>query len=327
MTIHTRLCDLLSITHPVIQGGMAWVATSELAAAVSEGGGLGVIGAGRMPVDVLREQIRKTKVLTNRPFGVNLMLLDEHIDDLFTTVLEEGVAVVTTGAGNPGAYMTELKSRDIKVLPVCPSVALAKRLERIGADAIIVEGMEAGGHIGELTTMVLVPQVVDALDVPVVAAGGIGDGRGLAAALMLGAEGVQVGTRFMCAAECTVHDKVKERIAKAGDRDTIVTGYCTGHPCRVMKNKLTRELEKLDKADKPQELEELGTGKLRAAMQEGDVEWGSLMAGQIAGLVSEVTPAAQIVAQMVAEAERRLGTCGTLIGTPKPPMSVPARTP
>lgn len=292
----------------MIQGGMAWVATAELAAAVSEGGGLGVIGAGRMPTDVLREQIRKAKKLTSKPFGVNLMLLDEHIDDLVEAVLTEHVAVVTTGAGNPGGYMAEMKAREIKVLPVCPSVALAKRLERVGADAIIVEGMEAGGHIGELTTMVLVPQVVDAVEVPVVAAGGIGDGRGLAAALMLGADGVQVGTRFMCATECTIHERVKERIIRAGDRDTVVTGYSTGHPCRVIKNRLTRDLEKLDKEGKADEIEELGTGKLRSAMQDGDIEWGSVMAGEVAGMVNEVMPAARIVSEMVGEAARLLAS-------------------
>lgn len=307
VTIHTRLCDILQVEHPVIQGGMAWVATAELASAVSEGGGLGLIGAGNMPADVLREQIRKAKGLTRKPFGVNLMLLDGHIDDLVVVVLEERVSVVTTGAGNPGAYMADMKERDIRVLPVCPSVALAKRLVRIGADAIIVEGMEAGGHIGDLTTMVLVPQVVDAVDVPVVAAGGIGDGRGLAAALMLGAAGAQVGTRFMCATECTISDKIKERIVRAGDRDTVVTGYSTGHPCRVMKNKLTRELEKLDKEDKSEDIEELGKGKLRAAMQDGDTEWGSLMAGEIAGLVGEIKPAAEILAEMIDGAEKALG--------------------
>lgn len=306
MTIHTRLCNILSIEHPVIQGGMAWVATAELASAVSNGGGLGIIGAGHMPTDVLREEIRKAKLMTDRPFGVNVMLLAPHIDDLVAVVLAERVPVVTTGAGNPSTYMTDLKSRDIKVLPVCPSVALAKRLQRVGADAIIVEGMEAGGHVGELTTMVLVPQVVDAVDVPVVAAGGIADGRGLAAALMLGAEGVQVGTRFMCAAECTIDPKVKDRILRAGDRDTIVTGYSTGHPARVIRNKLAREFERMDKADMGAELEKMGEGKLRQAMQDGDVQWGSLMAGQIAGMVSEIKPAAEIVADIVSGADRLL---------------------
>jgi len=302
---------------------MAWVATAELAAAVSEGGGLGLIGGGNMPTDVLRAEIRKAKTLTSKPFGVNLMLLDAHIEELVGVVLEERVPVVTTGAGNPGVYMAQMKERDIKVLPVCPSVALAKRLERVGADAIIVEGMEAGGHIGELTTMVLVPQVVDAIGVPVVAAGGIGDGRGMAAALMLGAAGVQVGTRFMCASECTIDDDVKKRILRAGDRDTIVTGHSTGHPCRVIKNKLTRELEKLDKDGKAEELEKMGTGRLRSAMRDGDIEWGSLMAGEIAGLVCEITPAARIVAEMVAGAERALAAGMDLTGGHSAPSVVP----
>lgn len=324
MTIHTRLCDILRIKHPVIQGGMAWVATAELAAAVSEGGGLGIIGAGRMPADVLRSEIRKAKTLTGRPFGVNLMLLDDHIDDLFSVVLEERVPVVTTGAGNPGTYMADMKARDMKVVPVCASVALAKRLQRVGADAIIVEGMEAGGHIGELTTMVLVPQVVDAVEIPVVAAGGIADGRGLAAALMLGAEGVQVGTRFMCSTECTIHERTKDRILKAGDRDTIVTGYSTGHPCRVIKNKLAREFEKMDGAGMAAELEKMGEGKLRLAMQEGDVEWGSLMAGQIAGMICDIKPAADIVAEIVEGAEGLLSHASGRLAADSPPVIVPS---
>lgn len=306
MPIHTRLCDVLAIEHPVIQGGMAWVATAELAAAVSNAGGLGIIGAGHMPTETLREEIRKAKSFTDKPFGVNLMLLAPHIADLVTVVLEERVPVVTTGAGNPGPYIPGMKERGMKVLPVCASVAFAKRVQRVGADAIIVEGMEAGGHIGELTTMVLVPQVVDAVDVPVVAAGGIADGRGVAAALMLGADGVQVGTRFMCAAETLIHEKTKERIVRAGDRDTVVTGYSTGHPCRVIKNKLAREFEKMDAAGMADELDKMGTGKLRLAMQEGDVEWGSVMAGQSAGMVARIEPAAEIVRDLIEGAERVL---------------------
>ncbi|MDP2401187.1 MAG: DUF561 domain-containing protein, partial [Actinomycetota bacterium] len=215
MALRTRLTELLGIEHPIIQGGMAWTATAELAAAVSKGGGLGIIGAGHMPTDLLREQIRNAKALTDMPFGVNLMLMAPHIDDLVAMVIEEGVHAVTTGAGNPGKFIDALKERGIKVLPIAPSVALAKRLESIGADAIIGEGMEAGGHIGELTTMVLTPQLVDAVGIPVVAAGGIADGRGVAAAFALGAEGVQIGTRFMCAEECTIHPDVKARIVKA----------------------------------------------------------------------------------------------------------------
>ena len=303
MPLKTRLTDLLGIEHPIIQGGMAWTATAELAAAVSNAGGLGIIGAGQMPTDVLREQIRLAKSLTDKPFGVNLMMLTPHIDEIVDMVLAEGVDAVTTGAGNPAKYMGALKDKDIKVLTVVPSVALAKRMESIGADAVIGEGMEAGGHIGELTTMVLTPQLADAVGVPVVAAGGIADGRGVAAAFALGADGVQVGTRFMCATECTIHPDVKARILKAKDRDTVVTGYSTGHPVRVLKNKLSRQVEELDRANLPDEIETLGTGKLALAMREGDTQMGSLMAGQAAAMVCEIQPAADIVREMVAEAE------------------------
>ncbi len=310
MALRTRLTSTLGIEHPIIQGGMAWTATAELSAAVSNAGGLGVIGAGHMPTDVLKEQITLAKRLTDRPFGVNLMLLTPHIDELVQLVLDERVPVVTTGAGNPGPYMGALKERGIKVLPIAPSVALAKRLERMGADGIIGEGMEAGGHIGELTTMVLTPQLSDAVEVPVVAAGGIADGRGIAAAFALGAEGVQVGTRFMCAAECTIHDAIKDRIVKAKDRDTIVTGYSTGHPVRVLKNKLTRMLEDLDRENKAEELEMLGSGKLALAMREGDLDMGSLMAGQCSAMVTCVKPAAEIVAEMIADAESTMRALG-----------------
>jgi enoyl-[acyl-carrier protein] reductase II len=303
MALHTRLTKLLGIEHPIIQGGMAWTATWELVAAVSNAGGLGVIGAGHMPTDLLREQIRAAKRATDRPFGVNLMLLTPHIDELVQMVLDEGAPVVTTGAGNPGRYMTALQEKGIKVLPIAPSTALARRLEAAGADAIIGEGMEAGGHIGELTTMVLIPQLVDALSIPVVAAGGIADGRGIAAAFALGAEGVQMGTRFMCASECTIHPDVKARIIKARDRDTVVTGTSTGHPVRVLKNKLSRQIEELDRANQPEKIEELGAGKLAAAMREGDVETGSLMAGQCSAMVDSIQPAAEIIAELVSEAE------------------------
>lgn len=306
MALTTRLTGLLGIEHPIIQGGMAWTATAELAAAVSNGGGLGIIGAGHMPTDVLRDQIRMAKGLTGKPFGVNLMLLTPHIDELVEMVIDEGVHAVTTGAGNPAKYMTELKARGIKVLTVVPSVALAKRMESIGADAIIGEGMEAGGHIGELTTFVLTPQLADAVSIPVVAAGGIADGRGIAAAFMLGADGVQIGTRFMCAEECTIHADVKARILKARDRDTIVTGYSTGHPVRVIKNKLARQLEELDRANKPDEIESLGTGKLALAMRDGDIDRGSVMAGQAAAMVCRIEPAAQMITEMITDAERLL---------------------
>lgn len=303
MAIRTRVTDLLGIEHPIIQGGMAWTATWELVAAVSNAGGFGIIGAGQMPTDLLREQIRNAKAATDKPFGVNLMLLTPHIDDIVEMVLAEGVHAVTTGAGNPGKYMDALKSKGIKVLPIAPSVALAKRLESMGADAMIGEGMEAGGHIGELTTMVLTPQLVDALSVPVIAAGGIADGRAVAAAFALGAEAVQIGTRFMCATECTIHPAVKARVLKAKDRDTVVTGYSTGHPVRVLKNRLSKQLEELDRADRPAEIESLGAGKLALCMRQGDVEMGSVMAGQIASMVTRIQPAAEIVAELVSGAE------------------------
>lgn len=310
MTIRTRLTELLGIEYPIIQGGMAWTATAELAAAVSNAGGLGIIGAGHMPTDLLREQIMRAKELTDKPFGVNLMLLTPHIDELVQMVLDEQIAVVTTGAGNPGKYMSALKDKGIKVLPIAPSVALAKRMESIGADAIIGEGMEAGGHIGELTTMVLTPQLVDAVTIPVVAAGGIADGRGMAAAFALGAEGVQVGTRFMCAEECTIHPAVKQSVLRAKDRDTVVTGRSTGHPVRVIKNKLSRMLEELDKDSRVEELESLGSGKLALAMREGDTSMGSVMAGQAAALVCEIQPAAQIISEIIEEAVEVMGRLG-----------------
>jgi len=312
MALSTRLTSLLGIEHPIIQGGMAWTATAELAGAVSNAGGLGIIGAGHMPTDLLREQIRGAKALTDRPFGVNLMLMTPHIDELVQLVLDEHVPVVTTGAGNPGKYMDALRAQGIKVLPIAPSTALARRLESIGADAIIGEGMEAGGHIGELTTMVLVPQLVDAVSIPVVAAGGIADGRGMAAAFALGAEGVQVGTRFMCAEECTIHPSVKQQVIKAKDRDTVVTGRSTGHPVRVLKNKLSKQIMELDRANKPDAIEELGSGKLAAAMRNGDTEMGSMMAGQAAALVCEIQPAADIVNEMVREAEIAMTRLGSL---------------
>ncbi|MDZ4169349.1 MAG: enoyl-[acyl-carrier-protein] reductase FabK [Coriobacteriia bacterium] len=308
MALRTRLTKLLGIDHPIIQGGMAWTATAELAAAVSNAGGLGIIGAGHMPTELLQEQLRSAKALTDRPFGVNLMLMTPHIDDLVQLVLDEHVPVVTTGAGNPGKYMAALKEQGIKVMPIAPSVALARRMESIGADAIIGEGMEAGGHIGELTTFVLIPQLADAVQVPVIAAGGIADGRGIAAAFALGAEAVQVGTRFMCATECTIHPAVKEQVIKAKDRDTVVTGRSTGHPVRVLKNKLAREIAVLDRDNKVDEIEALGSGKLALAMRQGDIEMGSLMAGQAAAMVCSIQPAAEIVLEMLAEAEAVLGS-------------------
>jgi enoyl-[acyl-carrier protein] reductase II len=313
MALRTRLTETLGIEYPIIQGGMAWTATADLVAAVSNAGGAGVIGAGHMPTDLLRNEIRNAKALTGKPFGVNLMLLTPHIDELVQPVLDEHVPFVTTGAGNPAKYMPALMEAGIRVLCVVPSVALAKRMESIGADAVIGEGMEAGGHIGELTTMVLTPQLVDAVDVPVIAAGGIADGRGVAAAFALGAEGVQMGTRFMCATECTIHPNVKERVLKAKDRDTVVTGRSTGHPVRVLKNKLSREIEDLDRANKAEEIEKLGTGKLALCMRQGDVDMGSVMAGQCAAMVERIQPAAEIIHEVVTQAEQVFGKLGGMV--------------
>ncbi|AVX30595.1 enoyl-[acyl-carrier protein] reductase II [Carboxydocella thermautotrophica] len=304
MLFKTPLCDLLGIEYPIFQGGMAWVATAELAAAVSEAGGLGIIGSGHAPAEWVQDQIRQVKERTSKPFGVNVMLMSPHVKEVMEVIVREKVAVVTTGAGNPGVYMPALKEAGIRVIPVVASVALAQRLERQGVDAIIAEGTESGGHVGELTTMALVPQVVDAVRVPVIAAGGIADGRQFLAALALGAVGVQMGTRFMCASECTIHPAVKEQILKAKDRDTVVTGRSTGHPVRVIKNKLARQFEEMEKrCAPPEEIEKLGVGKMRAAMIDGDVEFGSLMAGQVAAMVKKIQPAAEIIREIVQEAE------------------------
>ncbi|MEW8955557.1 enoyl-[acyl-carrier-protein] reductase FabK [Clostridium sp.] len=300
---NNRVCEVLGIKYPIIQGGMAWVADSSLAAAVSEGGGLGIIAGANAPIDYIREEIRRTKTLTDKPFGVNIMLLSSNAEELSRVVCEEGVKVVTTGAGNPGKYMDMWKKHNIKVIPVVASVALALRMERSGADAIVVEGCEAGGHIGELTTMTLVPQVKDAVKIPVIAAGGVGDGRGVVAALSLGAEGVQVGTRFLVAKECNIHKNYKERVLKAKDIDTIVTGRVTGHPVRVLKNKLARQFQKLEKEGAPlEEIENLGRGALPKAVRDGDVDYGSVMAGQIAGLIKKEQPAKEIIEEMFNEA-------------------------
>jgi enoyl-[acyl-carrier protein] reductase II len=286
---------------------MAWVATAELAAAVSEAGGLGIIGAGGMPGEILREEIRKARSLTDKPFGVNIMLMSEFVEEQMKVVLEERPAVITTGAGNPGVYIPHLKSAGIKVIPVVASVSLAIRLERIGVDALIAEGSESGGHIGEISTFALVPQVVDAVSLPVIAAGGIADGRGFLAAFALGAEGVQMGTRFVCSTECTVHPAYKEAIIKAKDRDTVVTGRPTGHPVRCIRNKLTRKFEELEaRCAPPEELEELGRGRLRAAAVDGDVEYGSVMAGEISGLIKDIKPVKQIIQDIIKEAEELL---------------------
>lgn len=314
MQFKTEVCDLLNIKYPILQGGMAWTSTAELAAGVSNAGGLGIIGAGSMPPDVLKEEIVKLRALTDKPFGVNLVLLNNpFVTELVKVIIEKRVPVVTTGAGNPGPFIPELKDRGVKILPVTASVALAKRLERAGADALITEGMEAGGHVGELTTFVLVPQVAAAVKIPVIAAGGIANGRGMIAAFVLGARGVQLGTRFVCATECTVHPKVKEKILRAKDRDTTVTGYSTGHPVRILKNKLSRELELLDRENKGKEIEERGEGKLRLAMQEGDVDWGSLMAGQSAAMVDKIESAKDIVESLIEEASTALKDLSAMI--------------
>jgi len=301
---NTRICELLNIKYPIIQGGMAWVATAELAAAVSNAGGLGIIGAGSAPAEVVKGEIKKAKALTDKPFGVNVYFMSPFVDEIMNLVIEENVQVITTGAGNPGKYIPRLKEAGIKVMPVVSSVALARRLEKTGVDALVVEGMECGGHIGDLTTMVSVPQVVDAVSIPVIAAGGIADARGVVAALALGAEGVQMGTRFVCSTECTAHPKFKEAIVKAKDRSTTVTGKTTGHPVRVLKNKLTNRFEEMESNLAPvEELEELGSGKLRLAVIEGDVENGSVMAGQIAGLISDIKPVAEIIQEIITNAE------------------------
>lgn len=301
---NTRLCELLNIKYPIIQGGMAWAATHELAQAVSEAGGLGIIAAGNAPKDVIREEIKKLRENTDKPFGVNIMLMSPFADDIMDLVCEEKVPVVTTGAGNPGKYINKLKSSGIKVVPVVPTVALARRLEREGADALIVEGTEAGGHIGELTTMALVPQISSTVNIPVIAAGGIADGRGFLAALSLGAEGVQIGTRFVCSTECIAHDNYKKKIIKAKDRDAIVTGRSTGYPVRVLKNKFTKEYLKLEEEGIPfEELEKLGAGRLRSAVIEGDMDNGSVMAGQVAGIISNVKPCEDIILNIIHEAE------------------------
>lgn len=310
---YTEICKMLDIEFPIIQGGMAWVATAELAAAVSNAGGLGIIAAGSAPEDVVRNEIKKAKSLTDKNFGVNIYFMSPHVDKVIDVVVEEKVPVVTTGAGNPGKYMSKLKQAGIKVIPVVSSVALARRLERVGADALIAEGMECGGHIGELTTMALVPQVVDAVKIPVIAAGGIADARGFLAALALGAKGVQMGTRFVCARECTAHEKFKEAIITAKDRSTIVTGKTTGHPVRVIKNKLSLKFEELEqKQASVYELEALGQGKLRLAVVDGDVENGSVMAGQVSGMIKEVISAENIIQDIIKGASKLLNSLSSL---------------
>ena len=304
----------LGLKYPIFQGGMAWVADGKLAAAVSNAGGLGIIGSGNAPGNVVADEIESAKSLTKRPFGVNVMLLSPYADEVVKVILanKDSVAVVTTGAGNPAKYIEKLKDAGIKVIPVVGSVALARMMERVGVDAVVAEGMESGGHIGKLTTMALVPQVVDAVKIPVIAAGGIGDGRGMAAAFMLGAEGVQMGTRFLVASESKIHPNYKKAVLRAKDASTLVTGEYAGHPSRVLKNKMAKTYIGIEKEEalKPHpdydKLEELGTGSLRRAVIEGDSETGSFMAGEIAGMVKKEQPAAEILAEVYSQAEKLL---------------------
>ena len=303
----TEVTKLLGIEYPIIQGGMAWVAEYHLAAAVSEAGGLGLIGAASAPAEWVRQQVQEVKKLTDKPFGVNIMLMSPYADEIAKVIVEEKVPVVTTGAGNPEKYMKMWKEAGVKIIPVIASVAHAKRMERCGADAVVAEGCESGGHIGETTTMVLVPQVADAVDIPVIAAGGIADCRGMAAAMMLGAEGVQMGTRFVVAKESMVHPNYKERVIKAKDIDSEVTGMSTGHPIRVLRNQMTRDYLKLEKEGASfEELEHLTLGSLRKAVIEGDTIHGSLMAGQSAGLVKKEQTCREIIEDVVTGAEALL---------------------
>ncbi len=305
----TRITELLGIEYPIVQGAMAWIAEGNLAAAVSEAGGLGIIAGGAAPVEVVRAEIQKARAKTNKPLGLNVMLLSPNADDLAQLAIEEKIEVVTTGAGSPGKYIEGWKNAGIKVIPVVASVALAKRMERVGVDALIAEGMESGGHIGETTTMALLPQVVDAVSIPVIGAGGIADGRGMAAALALGAEAVQCGTIFLTAEECVCSEKYKELILKAGDISTVITGKSNGHPVRALKTPLTRaclELEKGVDERSLEEIESITAGSLRKAVQDGNFEEGTFMSGQIAGMVNKRATCAEILTEMTTQAEARM---------------------
>ena len=303
----SRICELLGIEYPIFQGGMAWVAEHTLAAAVSNAGGLGIIAAANAPTEVVRDEIRKTKELTDKPFGVNIMLLSPYADEIAKLVVEEGVKVVTTGAGTPEKYFPMWKEAGVKIIPVIASVAYAKRMEKYGADAVIAEGCESGGHIGENTTMTLVPRVVDAVSIPVLAAGGIADGRGFAAAMMLGADAVQIGTRFLVADECQIHENYKEKVIKAKDIDTVVTGRSTGHPVRQLRNSMTKKYLKMEEERVSfEELESLTVGSLRNAVKDGDVQNGSFMSGQIAGLVKKKQSCKEIIDEIISEAGKLL---------------------
>ncbi len=305
--MNTNICEMLNIKYPIFQGGMAWVAEHNLVSAVSNAGGLGVIAAGGAPVEYVRNEIRKTRELTDKPFGVNIMMLSPSAEEIAYMVAEEKVNVVTTGAGNSEKYFEMWKKKGIKIIPVVASVALAKRVAKRGVDAVIAEGCESGGHIGSSTTMTLVPQVVDAIDIPVIAAGGIGDGRGMAAAFMLGATAVQIGTRFLVADECIIHDNYKEKVINAKDIDSVVTGTTTGHPVRVLRNKMTKEYIRLEHNGVGyEELERMTLGSLRKAVIDGDKDNGSFMAGQIAGLISKRQSCEQIITEIVSEADKLL---------------------
>ena len=312
--MQTEITKLLGIEYPIIQGGMAWVAEHHLAAAVSAAGGLGLIGGANAPAEVVRNEIREARKLTDKPLGVNVMLMSPHAEEIAKVVVEEGIKVVTTGAGSPEKYMQMWKEAGIVVIPVVASVALARRMERCGADAVVAEGTESGGHIGEATTMTLVPQVVNAVNIPVIAAGGIADGRGLAAALMLGAKAVQIGTRFVVANESIVHENYKDRVIAAKDIDSAVTGRSHGHPVRSLRNAMTREYTKLEAEGKSfEELEYLTLGTLRKAVMEGDVVNGTVMAGQIAGLINKKQSAKEIIDEIISEATNLLKNAGSLV--------------
>lgn len=307
MIRNNRVCELLGTEYPLIQGGMAWVANASLAAAVSNAGGVGLIAAGASPAEVLEQEILKARSLTDKPFGLNIMLMSPTAPDALELAAKHRLRIVATGAGSPGKVLERLKPLGTIVIPVIASVAQAKRAEKQGADAVVAEGTEAGGHIGELTTMVLTPQIASAVKIPVIAAGGIADGRGVAAAFALGAEGVQLGTRFICCSECTVHPNYKQAVIDARDRSTAVTGQSLGHPVRCLRNRLTAEFERLEAEGAPaEEIEKLGMGKLRAAVVDGDTEWGSLMSGQSAAMVNDVLPAREIVRGLFDEARRVL---------------------
>ncbi len=303
----TRITELLGISYPILQGGMAWVSEAKLAAAVSNGGGVGLIAGGSADAELIRKEIKKARELTDKPFGVNVMLMSPHAEDIAQLTAEEKVAVVTTGAGNPGKYMKSWQDAGVKVIPVVPSVALAKRMERAGADAVIAEGTESGGHIGEISTMALLPQVVDAVSIPVIAAGGIADGRGVAAAILLGAEGVQLGTRFLACEECQIHENYKNLVLDAKDTDSAVTGRNAGRPVRQIRNKFTKQVIALERqyAD-PEEFETLTVGSLRKAVVDGDTAGGSFMAGQIAGMINDIKPAKEIIEKLFADAKNLL---------------------